>query len=88
MSRGRPGQGKSPQTARKIHKNRAVRRSGETFLRESAPCCQIFSFFLLSFFPCCHSGSVERETGSSAQPGTGEDVRKPTVTERVILSLC
>lgn len=45
----------------------AVRRSGETFLRESAPCCQIFSFFSRLFFfpPCCHSGfltAAQRES--------------------------
>lgn len=47
----------------------AVRRSGETFLRESAPCCQIFSFFffpsLFFFSPCCHSGfltAAQRES--------------------------
>ncbi|CAJ1067925.1 Hypothetical predicted protein [Xyrichtys novacula] len=40
----------SRRTARKIHEERAVWRSGETFLRESAPCCQIFSFFFPPFF--------------------------------------
>lgn len=43
---------------------------GGTFLKESAPCCQIFSFFSCLFPPCCHSGfltagreSVEPESG-------------------------
>lgn len=42
---------KCRQTARKIHQDRAVWRSGETFLKESAPCCQIFSFFSCLFPP-------------------------------------
>lgn len=56
------------QTARKNHKEWAVWRSGETFLKESAPCCQIFSFFSCLFFPCCHSGflsAVQREAWRS-----------------------
>lgn len=47
---------------------------GGTFLKESAPCCQIFSFFSCLFPPCCHSGfltagreSVEPESGKEKQ---------------------
>lgn len=57
-------QRKSWQSARKGWKTELCGCSGETFfLKESAPCCQIFSFFLFFsclFFPCCHSGFSER----------------------------
>lgn len=70
---------------RKFHKDWAVWRSGETFLKESAPCCQIFSFFFSSsclflFSPCCHSGFL------SAVCAGGEAWSSETERERESLS--
>lgn len=51
----------------------AVRRSGETFLKESAPCCQIFSFFSCLFSPVAIADFWPLRRGSLWEPDSGKE---------------